>query len=196
MTRGRRLLGQLVLVLAVMAAAFVGTKLGMLGTREVGASHNFSDVPDSVFYHDSVQFLVDAGLTSGCSVAPPLYCGEQSVTRGQMAVFIQRLADVVNQNVNAQVAGLSAQVATLSAQLNGFEIVRNPGALTNSTVTTNAVGCPTGKRALAGGGTTDLSNLFMTDIAIFNTSVSVRWETDNNVLLTGTTEAWVLCAPV
>ena len=169
MTRGRRFLGQLVLVLVVMAAAFVGAKLGMLGTREVGASHNFSDVPDSVFYHDFAQFLVDNGITAGC--APSLFCGEQATTRGQTAVFLKKLSDT-------------------------FEIVRNPGALTNSNVTTNAVGCPTGKRALAGGGTTDLSNLFMTDIVILDTSVSVRWETDNNVLLTGTTEAWVLCAPV
>jgi hypothetical protein len=76
----------------VFVAGYLGAKLGMLGTREVGASHNFSDVPDSAFYHDFVQFLVDAGITSGCSVAPPLYCGEQSVTRGQMAVFLQRLA--------------------------------------------------------------------------------------------------------
>ena len=168
MARGRRLLGQLVLVLAVTAGAFVGTKLGMLGTREVGASHNFSDVPDSAFYHDFVQFLVDNGITVGCG--PGLFCGEQAVTRGQVAVFLKRLSDT-------------------------FEIVRNPGGLTNSIVTTNVVGCPTGKRPLAGGGTTNLSNLFITDIAIGETSVSVRWETDNNVLLTGTTEAWALCAP-
>jgi hypothetical protein len=92
MARGRRFLGQVVLVLAVTAGAFVGAKLGMLGTRDAGASHNFSDVPDSAFFHDFVQFLVDNGITSGCSVAPPLYCGEQPVTRGQMAVFLQRLA--------------------------------------------------------------------------------------------------------
>jgi hypothetical protein len=66
MARGRRLLGQLVLVLVVMAAGFVGAKLGMLGTREVGASHNFNDVPDSAFYHAFVQFLVDNGITAGC----------------------------------------------------------------------------------------------------------------------------------
>jgi hypothetical protein len=92
MARGRRFLGQVVLVLAVTAGAFVGAKLGLLGSRDARASHNFSDVPDGVFYHDFVQFLVDAGITSGCSVAPPLYCGEQSVTRGQMAVFLQRVS--------------------------------------------------------------------------------------------------------
>jgi S-layer family protein len=86
MARGRRLLGQLVLVLAVTAGAFVGAKLGMLGTRDAGASHNFSDVPDGAFYHDFVAFLVDNGITAGC--APSLFCGEQAVTRGQAAVFL------------------------------------------------------------------------------------------------------------
>jgi hypothetical protein len=90
MARGRRLLGQLGLVLAVMAAAFLGAKLGLLGTREVTASHNFSDVPDSAFFHDFVQFLVDNGITSGCGGGR--FCGEDPVTRGQMAVFLQRLA--------------------------------------------------------------------------------------------------------
>jgi hypothetical protein len=92
MTRGRRLLGQLVLVLAVMAAAFGAARLGWLGPREVGASHNFNDVPPGVFYHDFVQFLVDKGITAGCG--PGLFCGEQAVTRGQTAVFLERLFDV------------------------------------------------------------------------------------------------------
>jgi hypothetical protein len=93
MARGRRLLGQLVLVLAMMAAGFVGAKLGLLGTREVGASHNFADVPPGAFYHDFVQFLVDNGITAGCG--PGLFCGEQAVTRGQTAVFLKKLFDVV-----------------------------------------------------------------------------------------------------
>jgi sulfatase-modifying factor enzyme 1 len=93
MAHGRRFLGRLVLVLAVMAAAFVGAKLGLVGTREVRASHNFNDVPPGIFYHDFVQFLVDNGITAGCG--PGLFCGEQAVTRGQTAVFLKRLFDVV-----------------------------------------------------------------------------------------------------
>ena len=168
MTRGRRLVGQVVLVLAVTAGAFVGAKLGMLGTREVGASHNLSDVPDSAFYHDFVQFLVDHGITVGCG--PGLFCGEQAVTRGQTAVFLRRLTET-------------------------FEIVRNPGTFSASTEANNTVTCPAGKRPLSGGGRTDAFNVFLTDINITSTSVSVRWETDNNVAQSGTTEAWALCAP-
>jgi hypothetical protein len=93
MARGRRLLGQLALVLAVMAAAFTGGRLGLLGTRDVGASHNFSDVPDSAFYHNFVQFLKDNGITAGCGSG--LFCGELAATRGQTAVFLKKLFDLV-----------------------------------------------------------------------------------------------------
>jgi hypothetical protein len=102
MARGRRFLGQVAFVLAVMAAAFVGAKLGLLTTRDARASHNFSDVPDSAFYHDFVQFLVDNGITAGCG--PGLFCGEQAVTRGQTAVFLKKLSDLVDQRVNALIA--------------------------------------------------------------------------------------------
>jgi hypothetical protein len=86
MPRGRRFLGQLVFVLSVMAAAFVGAKLGLLGTREVGASHTFADVPTGAFYHAFVDYLSRSGVTAGCGAGQ--YCPEQPVTRGQMAVFL------------------------------------------------------------------------------------------------------------
>jgi hypothetical protein len=89
MACGRRYLGHLVLVLAVMAAAFVGAKLGLLGTREVAASHNFADVPSNAFYHTFVEYLGQSGVTAGCG--PGLFCPEQAVTRGQMAVFLAQL---------------------------------------------------------------------------------------------------------
>ena len=168
MARARRFLGQLVLVLAVLAAAFVGAKLGLVGTGEVGASHNFNDVPPGAFYHDFVQFLVDNGITAGCG--PGLFCGEQAVTRGQTAVFLKKLSDT-------------------------FEIVRHFGTFTATAIASNTVNCPTGKRPLSGGGITDQDNLFITDIGIESTRVTVRWESDNDAAVTGTSEVWALCAP-
>jgi hypothetical protein len=128
MTRGRRFLGQVLLVLAVTAGAFVGAKLGMLGTREVAASHNFSDVPDSAFYHSFVQFLVENGITAGCG--PGLFCGEQAVTRGQTAVFLKKLNDVVRAqtlwavvNVNGTLArGFHATSATRMS-VGGYHVI-------------------------------------------------------------------------
>ena len=149
----------------------------------MGASHNFADVPDSAFYHDFVDFLVDNGLTVGCG--PGLFCGEQAVTRGQVAVFLKRLSDLVDQKVNAQV----------NAKLAAFQIVHHPGTFTSAFEATNTVTCPAGKRALAGGGSTNQVNLMLTDLTIGGASVGVRWESDNNALLSGNSDAWALCAP-
>jgi hypothetical protein len=90
-----QLCSRLVLVVVVFVSGYLGARLGMVATPVAQASHNFDDVPNSAFYHNNVDFLVDNQITSGCQVAPPLYCPEQSVTRGQMAVFLDRTADVV-----------------------------------------------------------------------------------------------------
>ena len=55
----------------------------------VFANHSFSDVPTSAFYHDSVSAIKNAGITSGCTTTK--YCPNSSVTRGQMAVFLNKL---------------------------------------------------------------------------------------------------------
>lgn len=52
------------------------------------ASHQFGDVPTSASYHDEVESLVNAGITSGCGGGN--YCPNQAVTRGQMAQFMTR----------------------------------------------------------------------------------------------------------
>ena len=52
------------------------------------ASHQFGDVPTGASYHDEVESLVNAGITSGCGGGN--YCPNQSVTRGQMAQFMTR----------------------------------------------------------------------------------------------------------
>lgn len=72
MARGRRLVGQLMLVLAVTVGAFGGAKLGLLGTREVAANHNFGDVPTGAFYHAFVEYLSQSGVTAGCGAG--LFC--------------------------------------------------------------------------------------------------------------------------
>lgn len=39
-------------------------------------------------YYNFIDRMLVLGITSGCSTNPPLYCPDQSVTRGQMAVFL------------------------------------------------------------------------------------------------------------
>ena len=52
------------------------------------ANHQFGDVPTAASYHDEVESLVGAGITSGCGGGN--YCPSQAVTRGQMAQFMTR----------------------------------------------------------------------------------------------------------
>jgi len=50
----------------------------------------FPDVPTSSPQFQFVEALVEAGITAGCGV--PNYCPNNPVTRGQMAVFLSKLA--------------------------------------------------------------------------------------------------------
>ncbi len=50
----------------------------------------FNDVPTTAFAADFIERLSAEGITSGCSVSPPLYCPGSLVTRAQMAVFLLR----------------------------------------------------------------------------------------------------------
>jgi hypothetical protein len=65
------------------------------GSFTTGESYNalpptFSDVPTSHFAFLFIERLFDAGITGGCATNPLSYCPESSVTRAQMAVFLER----------------------------------------------------------------------------------------------------------
>ena len=48
-----------------------------------------SGVPDSQYF-DFVQRIAQLGITVGCQSSPALYCPDESITQGQMAVFVIR----------------------------------------------------------------------------------------------------------
>ena len=54
------------------------------------AAHTFADVPMDYWSWGFIERLYNAGVTSGCSVSPKLYCPTATVTRDQMAVFLLR----------------------------------------------------------------------------------------------------------
>jgi len=69
----------------------------------VSASHRFDDVSDSNTFHRDIAWLADADVTRGCN--PPAntqFCPDDNVTRGQMAAFMNRLAN--NRVVHAATA--------------------------------------------------------------------------------------------
>jgi len=53
------------------------------------ASDNFADVPDSNTYHNDINAIAEAGVTTGCGNGN--YCPSAFVTREQMAAFMNRL---------------------------------------------------------------------------------------------------------
>lgn len=50
----------------------------------------FADVPSDHWAFLSIQALYNAGVTSGCSASPRLFCPGGLVSRDQMAVFLER----------------------------------------------------------------------------------------------------------
>jgi hypothetical protein len=42
-----------------------------------------------------IEYFATLGITGGCSATPPLYCPDNPVTRGQMAVFLSMALDMV-----------------------------------------------------------------------------------------------------
>jgi hypothetical protein len=50
----------------------------------------FNDVPGDYWAWQYVESLYKSGITSGCGTSPLIYCPENSVTRAQMAIFLER----------------------------------------------------------------------------------------------------------
>jgi len=50
----------------------------------------FADVPIYHWASDFIERLYQAGITGGCAINPLQYCPEATVTRAQMAVFLER----------------------------------------------------------------------------------------------------------
>jgi hypothetical protein len=53
-------------------------------------SASFGDVLPGHWAYDFIYRLFRAGVTTGCSADPLLYCPDDSVTRAQMAIFLER----------------------------------------------------------------------------------------------------------
>ena len=67
---------------------------GLMVDPDSGATNSesttFADVSRDHWAYAWIDRLYAAGITSGCSLSPLLYCPEQSVTRAQMAKFLEK----------------------------------------------------------------------------------------------------------
>src|ERR1044071_6144398 len=69
---------------------FCGT-LNQSGTWTAqGPTPIFEDVPFSYWAHDWIDRLYNANITGGCGTNPLVYCPDGTVTRAQMAIFLER----------------------------------------------------------------------------------------------------------
>jgi hypothetical protein len=75
----------------------------------IKANASFVDVPTNFWAYAWIERLFDTGVTTGCSQTPPSYCPDQSVTRAEMAIFLERSKGIfippnVNQSTFSDVA--------------------------------------------------------------------------------------------
>ena len=84
--------------LAYYVVVIVGANSALGGVRitwhrqvsPAPATATFNDVPTTDPGFRWIEAFAAAGITSGCSVSPPLYCPDNTVTRRQMAVFVAK----------------------------------------------------------------------------------------------------------
>jgi hypothetical protein len=74
-------------------AIFIERGLGVF-TPPTPTQQTFQDVPTTSFSYPFIEDFAARGITAGCSVTPKLYCPGSSVTREQMAIFIERALGV------------------------------------------------------------------------------------------------------
>ena len=71
--------------------ALAGMIVGyVLQVSPAPAVATFNDVPTSHPFFQYIEALAASGITGGCQASPPLYCPDQPLTRGQMAVFLAK----------------------------------------------------------------------------------------------------------
>jgi hypothetical protein len=123
----------------------VGVVSAMMGLSAsvVFAMHDtFSDVPDNHVHAPGIHYISEAGITQG--FPDGTYRPNDSLTRGQMGTFIERLsghADDVDASVNA--ASLDQVIVVEDENTVGLNSTANPAV----------VACPDGTLAVGGGGT-------------------------------------------
>ncbi len=165
------------MLIAAVAIAAVG---GVIGAGTVYATQTFSDVGPAHPFYDEIEWGARNDITSG--YGDGTFRPQNTVTRQAAMAWFSNF----NDNFYMRYADSDFVSVTLAYQ---------------------PVQCDSGDRALAGGGSTSIGEMMMTDsypitaagvIANDPTTAAgwlVRWESDNNASLSGIRKAWVLCGP-
>jgi uncharacterized protein YjiK len=101
----------------------------------------FTDVPLDYWAWQYVERVYDAGITSGCSSSPLMYCPTTTVNRDQMAVFLLR-GEHGSSYVPPAATGIFQDVPTNYWAASWIEQLAAEGVTTGCNVTPNLY-CPT-----------------------------------------------------
>jgi hypothetical protein len=162
----RRTIALALAAFLIVAALAAMSFVRTLAPAEAGAG--FTDTPPWIATH--AAWLADNGIAGGYPNGT--FRPNNNITRGQAAFWFG------NYNDSIERFGLEVTPAENSEFYVELE-------------------CPIGTRAIAGGGTTNQDNMFMTDsLALTDPEAwGVRWETENDALVTPEIFVYALCAP-
>ena len=101
------------------------------------ASDTFTDVPDSNPFHDAINNLAGAGITTGCNVTPAQFCPQEAVKRQAMAGFLGR-------GLGRATGAEGAATVTADATATVASVTLEPGGVTGGTGFVLVTGSVTG----------------------------------------------------
>lgn len=155
-------------LLVLLAGLLAATTLVAGGTA--WAVGTFKDVPPSHPFYDEIEWGAAHGIIEG--YPDGTFRPANPVTRQAQAAFLSRY----------------------NASIHLVESSTNPAA---GLAWSHQAVCPSGERAVAGGGSTDIFNMFITDSWPSSPDRwTTRWESEGNAILDpGKISAWALCLP-
>jgi hypothetical protein len=115
------------------------------------ATHVFRDVPDGSTHAAGIDYLAEAGITSGCTATT--FCPNDNLTRAQMGTFLYRASG----NAPGIAPGTNAATVTAAGVVTSQSSRNVNGSVNGHTVT-----CPTGTAVVGGGGTTSTGGFELT----------------------------------
>jgi hypothetical protein len=111
-----------------------------ISTTPAEPNSTFTDVPLDHPLYASIKTIYNAGITSGCSTNPLMFCPERNVNRAEMAVFLLR-SKYGNNYTPPAATGIFADVPMTYWAVNWIEQLYNEG-ITSGCGTSPLVYCP------------------------------------------------------
>ena len=115
-----------------MAACVLVALLAIAGTAAAQTGQRFDDVPTDAYYHDAVNWAVDAGITTGCGDGTN-FCPDRTLTRAETVTFLHRYHQYLRGETDApeaQAGIVSArEFSDAKASLDAAWRAQNPGQL-------------------------------------------------------------------